>query len=100
MDYKWNEKFSTSVGYSMITMDLLSEAPYETFENGQYGLINLMYYPAKDIMCGVELGFGGRTNKNTGDGYDTRPSNYMDNSSASHIQFSFKYNFSGAVYRK
>lgn len=100
LDYQWSEKFSSSIGYSMIKMDLLSEQPYETFESGQYGLVNLLYYPAENMMCGVEFGFGARKNKNSGDGYDARPSNYKDTSSATHIQFSFKYNFASALYKK
>lgn len=100
LDYQWNDKFSSSIGYSMIQMDVVDAQTYSTFKTGQYALANLLYYPAKNMMCGVEFIYGSRENKNDGSGYANRPSNYLDNATATRVQFSFKYNFSSALYKK
>jgi hypothetical protein len=94
VDLQWNEKFSSTVGGSMIQIDNIDDQSYDTFQTGTYALANLLYYPVKNVMCGVEVQYGARDNKNEGFGYDTRPSDYLENASAMRVQFSFKYNFS------
>jgi len=94
VDLQWNERFSSTVGYSMIQIDNIEDQPYSTFETGTYGLANLMYYPVKNVMMGVEVQYGARENKNEGVGYASAPDSYLDDASAMRVQFSFKYNFS------
>ena len=88
IDHSWNEKFSTAIGYSMIDIDNSDGEAPNSFKRGQYAVANLMYYPVKNAMCGVELQYGDRDNFS--DGWNT---------SITKVQFSFKYNFSQAFYK-
>jgi hypothetical protein len=87
-DINWNEKFSTSIGYSSIDIDNSNGQEASAFKKGQYIVGNLMYYPVKNAMMGVEFQWGDR--ENYSDGWST---------SISKIQFSFKYNFSHTFYK-
>jgi len=89
IDHNWNEKFSSSVGYSMIDIDNSDAQGASAFEKGQYAIANLMYYPVKNAMMGIEFQWGDRENFN--DGWQT---------DITKIQFSFKYNFSQTFFKK
>jgi len=81
-DHYWGEKWSTSLGYSSLRLD---NTPLETasdFHRGEYALINLLHYPAKNVMIGGEFQWGHRDNFN--DGFEV---------SDRRIQFGFRYNF-------
>ena len=88
IDHSWNEKFSTAIGYSMIDIDNSDAQAANSFQKGNYAAANLMYYPVKNAMCGVELQYGDRTNFK--DGWNTE---------IFKVQFSFKYNFSQVFYK-
>jgi hypothetical protein len=88
IDQTWNEKFSTAIGYSMIDIDNSDAQSPSAFHKGQYIVGNLMYYPVKNAMMGVEFQWGDR--KNFSDGFST---------SITKVQFSFKYNFSQSFYK-
>jgi hypothetical protein len=82
-DFYWNEKFSTAVGYSRLDIDNSDGQLPDAFKNGQYGLVNILYYPVKNVMAGFEYQWGRREN------------NSDDFHSDDHrIQFSARYNFS------
>jgi len=85
-DHYWNEKFSSTVGYSRLDIDNSAGQADDAFRTGQYAVTNLLYYPVKDVMVGAEFQFGHR--KNFRDGFSVP--DYR-------IQFSFKYNFSFQV---
>ena len=89
VDHNWNEKFSTALGYSMIDIDNSDGMTNDAFDKGQYIIGNLLYYPTKNAMAGVEFQWGDRTNFK--DGWNT---------SITKVQFSFKYNFSQSFYKK
>ena len=89
LDITWNEKFSSSVGYSMIDIDNSDGQADDAFKKGQYIVGNIMYYPVKNAMMGIEFQWGDR--ENFRDGWTT---------SISKIQFSVKYNFSETFYKK
>jgi hypothetical protein len=89
IDHNWNEKFSTSLGYSMIDIDNSSGQEGSAFKKGQYAIVNVLYSPVKNCLMGAEFQWGDRENFN--DGWNT---------SISKIQFSFKYNFSETFYRR
>lgn len=89
LDHNWNEKFSSSVGYSYLSIDNSDGQAADAFHVGQYAVANLLYYPAKNCMAGVELQYGKR--ENFTDGYS---------SDAVKVQFSFKYNFSQSFYAR
>lgn len=82
IDHKWSDKFSTSIGYSLLNTENSGGQTGEAFKKGQYALINLLYYPVENMVAGIEFQWIERENKN---GFK---------SNASKIQLSFKYQFS------
>ena len=54
LDHTWNEKYSTSVGYSMVDIDNSDGQSPNAFHRGHYAVGNLLYYPAANVMTGVE----------------------------------------------
>jgi hypothetical protein len=89
VDQQWNDKFSSSVGYSMVSINNSEGMADDAFAKGNYALANLLYYPAEKSMVGIELQYGTRENFN--DGWNT---------DIFKMQFSFKYNFGHTFYRK
>jgi hypothetical protein len=89
LDITWNQRFSSSVGYSMIDIDNSDGQSADAFKKGQYAIANLAYYPVKNAMMVVEFQWGNR--ENFKDGFT---------SDISKVQFSFKYNFAHAFYDK
>jgi hypothetical protein len=83
LDHNWNEKFSTSVGYSLVNIDNSNGMAPNTFHQGHYALGNLLYHPVKQVTMGGEFQFGRRVNFS--DGF-----NYNDY----RLQFSFRYDWS------
>lgn len=83
LDHNWNKRFSTAVGYSMLSVDNSNGQAPNAFHRGHYGLANLLYYPYENVMMGGELQWG-------------RRENFLDGFRADdfRIQFSFRYNFS------
>ncbi len=88
LDHKWSDKFSSSVGYSMLNIENSDAQTNQAFKSGQYVAANLLYYPTKNVMAGVEFQWADR--KNFKDGWST---------SMSKVQVSFKYNFSHTFYK-
>jgi hypothetical protein len=84
-DLQWNERWSSTFGYSMIDIDNSDQQDGTAFKRGQYALGNLMYYPVKNVMMGGEVQWGDRENKNGFTSDDLR------------FQFSAKYSFSTTV---
>ncbi|MFN8256763.1 MAG: DcaP family trimeric outer membrane transporter [Bacteroidales bacterium] len=82
VDHTWSEKFTTSLGWSMLDIQNTDGQFDDAFSLGHYAVGNLMYYPVENAMMGVELQYGTRENYN--DGWDTN---------IFKVQFSFKYNF-------
>ena len=83
VDHTWSERFSSSIGYSMVNIensDLMLGASYH---QGHYALANLLYHPVKQVTMGGEFQFGRRVN--FADGF-----NYNDYK----MQFSFRYDWS------
>jgi DcaP outer membrane protein len=85
-DRTWNDKWTTSVGYSREDIDNSAAQAPSAFKDGGYGLFNLLYSPVKNVMAGAEFQWGRR--ENFSDGFSSN--DYR-------IQFSFRYNFSYKV---
>jgi len=81
-DHYWSEKFSSSIGYSLVNINNTHLQLPDSFRRGEYGLVNLLYYPVKNVMVGGEFQWGRRDNFTDGWVYD----DYR-------VQFSFRYNF-------
>jgi hypothetical protein len=74
--------FSTSIGYSQTHLDNTNGQTAEAFQTGQYGSVNLLWRPVKNVMMGAEFLWGERKNNNGQTGSDSR------------VQFSVQYKFS------
>jgi len=83
LDHSWNERFSSSIGYSRLDIrNSAGQAP-DAFKSGQYALANLLCTPVPNFMFGVEGGWIQRENNSNGIRTDN-----------THVQVSAKYNFS------
>ncbi len=81
----WNERWTSSVGYSQNDQHALRGQTDAAFESGQYFSGNLLFHPVPEMLAGPEFIWGRRKNKNG------------DAASDSRIQFSLKYDFGAAV---
>lgn len=84
-DHTWNEKWTSSIGYSYTEVDNTNFQDATAFKKGEYASVNLLATPAKNVMVGGELLWGKRTNNDGSSGDDMR------------FQFSVKYNFSSTL---
>ena len=80
-DHYWNERWSSSFGWSMTDLDTSEGQQGTEFEKGQIAQINLLHYPADNVMLGSEFNWGQREDINGNTGTDYR------------LQFSLKVNF-------
>jgi len=83
LDHSWNDRFTSTIGYSRTDIDNTGGQAPDAYKTGQYALGNLLYSPAPNVMVGGELQWGRR--ENFADGF---------HSDGLKLQFSFKYNFS------
>jgi hypothetical protein len=86
LDHRWNERFTSAVGYSRQDIDNTDGQAPDAFKTGQYALGNLLYTPVPGVMVGGELQWGRRESFQeafVADGLK--------------IQFAFKYNFSATI---
>ena len=83
VDHKWNDEFSSSIGYSRQDNNNSDGQAANACKTGQYALGNILYLPMPNVMAGGELQWGRR--QNFSDGF---------HSDGFKLQFSFKYNFS------
>jgi len=81
-DITWNERMTSTVGFSMVDIDNTAGQDGTAFKHGQYALANVLFYPVKNVMMGGEVQWGDRENKNGFTSDDLR------------FQFSARYNFS------
>ncbi|HEX4998622.1 MAG TPA: DcaP family trimeric outer membrane transporter [Terriglobia bacterium] len=86
LDHSWNDRLTTSVGYSELAIDNTVLQLPSAFHRGQYAIVNLLWQPIDHLMYGGELQWGRRTN--FGDGF---------HSNDYRVQFGFRYNFSGEL---
>jgi DcaP outer membrane protein len=82
----WNERWTSSIGYSEHHSYPLDGQTGDSFKVGRYGSVNVLYHPLPNMLVGPELLWGERENKDGDAGDDTR------------IQVSFKYNFDGTIW--
>lgn len=82
LDHSWSDRFSTSLGYSMVNIDNSNAQNPSDYHQGHYALTNLLYHPLPSVTIGGEFQFGRRLNFS--DGFNTN--DYR-------MQFSFKYDW-------
>ena len=83
LDHTWSDRFSSSIGYSLVNIENSNGQLPSDFHQGQYALANLLYHPVRKVTIGSEFQFGRRLNFT--DGY-----NFNDY----RVQFSFRYDWS------
>jgi hypothetical protein len=83
LDHNWNDKFSSSIGYSLLSIDNSNAQKSTDFHQGDYALTNLLYHPLKQVTLGGEFEFGRRLNFSNG-----------FNVNDYRLQFSFRYDWS------
>lgn len=89
LDHAWNEKFTSTVGFSAVNVENSDGQASSAFKNGKYASFNLLYYPVKDLTAGAELIWIKRENFNDG---------WSD--SCTRIQISVRYSFAHQVFVK
>lgn len=65
-DINWSDKFSTAIGYSRLDISNSTEQLPTAFKSGQYASTNLLWYPVKNVMTGMEFQWGRRQNFSDG----------------------------------
>jgi DcaP outer membrane protein len=83
VDHTWSNRFSTSIGYSMLNIENSNAMTADSFHQGHYALANLLFHPVKQVTTGGEFQFGRRVN--FADGFNVN--DYK-------MQFSFRYDWS------
>jgi hypothetical protein len=86
MDLNWNDKWTSTIGFSMQDNDLPDGQAENDFTKGFYALANLLWRPVPNVMVGAELQWAER--ENFTDGFT---------SNDFRVQFSAKYNFSATL---
>jgi len=81
-DHTWDEKWTSSIGFSTLVIDNSDAQAPDAFHSGSYAAANIIYYPVPNMLVGLEWVWGQRTNNS--DGWK-----YTDN----RIAISFKYTF-------
>lgn len=82
-EWKWSKSLASTLGYGWELVENSNLQSSSAFHQGQYGLVNLRYFPTDRVMAGIEFQYGRRDN-NTGGFYSV----------GNKIQASFKFNFS------
>ena len=80
-DHYWNEKWSSSIGYSFTAVDNTNFQDAGAFDKGEYASINLLTHPTDQLMFGAELLWGKLTNNDGAADDDVR------------FQFTARYSF-------
>jgi len=71
-DVWWNDKWSTSLGWSMTDLDTSDGQAGTEFKQGQIAQINLLHYPRDHVMLGGEFIWGQREDIDGNVGSDYR----------------------------
>jgi len=81
-ELNWSKQLRSSLGYSFEQVENTDLQQANAFRRGQYGLVNLRYYPTDNIQVGIEYQYG-------------RRDNYADGfyAIANKLQVSFKIDF-------
>ncbi len=81
-DITWNDRWSSSIGYSFNDVDNTDYQDPGTFSRGDYASANVIHYPTQNVFYGLEYLYGRREDANGKSGEDRR------------IQLSANYKFS------
>jgi hypothetical protein len=62
LDHNWSERFSSSLGYSIVNIWNTNGELGSAYHQGHYALTNLLFYPVPKVMVGGEFQWGRRIN--------------------------------------
>lgn len=82
LNHQWSKKFTSVIGYSSIVIDNTDGQLASAYRMGKYASTNFLYYPAPNLVAGIEFQWIERRNYN--DGWKA---------SATKVQFSMRYYF-------
>jgi hypothetical protein len=82
LDHTWSQRFTSSVGYSLVNIQNSDAQLPSDFHQGDYAIANLLYHPIPRVTMGSEFQFGRRANFS--DGFSSN--DYR-------VQFSFKFDW-------
>jgi hypothetical protein len=82
LDHTWNDRMTSSIGYSRVDISNSDGQAPNAYKNGQYATANVLFTPVKNVLWGPEFQWGHR--ENFSDGFASN--DYR-------IQVSFKFNF-------
>jgi hypothetical protein len=100
-DINWSQKLTSAVGYSVLKNNTTEAQLSTAYEAGQYASINLLYSPVKNCVLGPELQWGMRQNNDFGgDPQFNLPAAKGNSGNDVKLQFSFRYVFNSAFYKK
>lgn len=88
LDHTWNDKWTSSIGYSTLVIDNSDGQSSDAFHSGSYAAVNLIYYPVPNVLAGIEYTWGERNNNS--DNWT-----FNDNRVAVSFKYSFKQTFGG-----
>jgi len=86
-DHYWNDRWSSSIGWSQTKVDNTNFQAGNAYHDGQYFSANVLWSPDKHILMGAEYLWGQRDDFDRKTGNDNR------------IQFSVKYSFTSTDFR-
>jgi len=66
LDHTWNDKLTSSIGYSQLHISNSDAQLADAFRLGQYAIANVLYTPHKNFLVGVEAQWGQRQNNSDG----------------------------------
>jgi hypothetical protein len=85
-DHTWNDKFTSSIGYSYLDITNSDAQASDAFKRGHYAIVNVLYHPAPNCFLGPELQWIRRENFRDGWKVDDFK-----------IQFSARYDFKASI---
>jgi len=87
-DRTWNDKWTSSIGFSHLDIDNSDGQTPDAYHSGSYAAVNLIYYPVPNVLAGIEYTWGQRNNNSDGWTFD-------DNRVAVSFKYSFKQTLGG-----
>ena len=85
-DRQWNERWTSSIGYSEHRQFTTGGQDGSAFQTGQYGSVNVLFHPIPQMFVGPEFIWGRLENKDDRDNMDNR------------VQLSFHYDFGATIF--
>ena len=66
LDHTWSDRFTSSVGYSLLNIQNSDAQKPSDFHQGDYAIANFLYHPLPKVTIGSEFQFGRRVNFSDG----------------------------------